>query len=65
MGETEVKDKVVSVESLKVAYDSLMEHISSVAIDDEMSDVSENAVQNKVIKAYIDGLLGEITEREY
>ena len=29
-------------------------------IDTEMSDTSENAVQNKVIKAYIDGLVGNI-----
>ena len=29
-------------------------------IDTEMSGTSENAVQNKVIKAYVDGLVGNI-----
>lgn len=29
-------------------------------VDTEMSDTSENAVQNKVIKAYIDSLIGNI-----
>lgn len=29
-------------------------------IDGEMSDTSENAVQNKVVKAYVDGLIGDI-----
>lgn len=31
-----------------------------VEIDDEMSDVSINGVQNKVIKAYVDGLVGDV-----
>lgn len=29
-------------------------------VDNEMSDTSTNAVQNKVIKAYIDGLIGDV-----
>lgn len=29
-------------------------------LDSEMSDTSENAVQNKVIKAYIDTIVGNI-----
>lgn len=33
---------------------------SSVVVDTEMSDTSENAVQNKVIKKYIDDLVGNI-----
>lgn len=32
----------------------------SITIDKEMSDTSENAVQNKVIKAYVDGITGDI-----
>ena len=32
----------------------------SITLDTEMSDTSENAVQNKVIKAYVDGLVGNI-----
>ena len=33
---------------------------SSITIDSEMSDTSENAVQNKVAKAYVDGKIGNI-----
>lgn len=33
---------------------------SSVTTDTAMSDTSENPVQNKVIKAYIDGLVGNV-----
>ena len=32
----------------------------SITLDTEMSDTSENAVQNKVIKTYVDGLVGNI-----
>ena len=32
----------------------------SITLDTEMSDTSEKAVQNKVIKAYVDGLVGNI-----
>ena len=32
----------------------------SIVLDTEMSDTSENAVQNKVIKAYVDGITGDI-----
>lgn len=32
----------------------------SMAIDTEMSDTSENAVQNKIIKSYVDGIVGNI-----
>lgn len=32
----------------------------NITIDTEMSDTSENAVQNKVIKAYVDGITGDI-----
>ena len=33
----------------------------SITVDDEMSDVSHNAVENCVIKSYIDGLVGTIS----
>ena len=33
---------------------------TSVSIDSEISDTSENPVQNKVIKSYIDGITGDI-----
>lgn len=32
----------------------------SITIDTEMSDTSENAVQNKVIKEYVDNITGDI-----
>lgn len=31
-----------------------------IIIDTEMSDTSENAVQNKVIKEYVDNMAGDI-----
>jgi hypothetical protein len=31
-----------------------------ITVDAEMSDESENAVSNKVIKSYIDGLVGDV-----
>ena len=33
----------------------------SITVDTTMSDTSTNPVQNKVIKAYIDGLIGNVT----
>ena len=51
----------VDLSSNSLAYDSLIEAIDlfikiniDITIDTSMSDSSENAVQNKVIKAYID-----------
>lgn len=32
----------------------------SIIIDTEMSDTSENAVQNKVVKSYVDEKIGDI-----
>lgn len=34
--------------------------MEEIVIDSSMSDTSENMVQNKVIKAYVDGLVGDI-----
>lgn len=34
--------------------------ITGGTVDTTMSDTSENAVQNKVIKSYVDGLVGDI-----
>lgn len=31
-----------------------------IEVDSEMSDESENAVSNKVIKGYVDGLVGDV-----
>ena len=35
--------------------------VPSITVDTTMSDTSTNPVQNKVIKAYIDGLVGNVT----
>ena len=35
--------------------------VPSITVDTSMSDTSMNPVQNKVIKAYIDGLVGNVT----
>ena len=34
----------------------------SISVDGEISDASENPVQNKVIKSYIDGITGDINK---
>jgi DNA integrity scanning protein DisA with diadenylate cyclase activity len=36
-------------------------HTGQMDVDTEMSDVSENPVQNKVIKAYVDDKVGDIS----
>ena len=53
--------KTVNGESLLGAGDIVIS--GGGTVDTVMSDTSENAVQNKVIKAYIDGLIGEISAR--
>ena len=40
---------------------SLKEELESLVVDSAMSDTSENPVQNKVIKAYIDQKIAEIS----
>ena len=35
---------------------------TDIVIDNEMSDTSENAVQNKVIKNYVDNSIGNIED---
>lgn len=42
-------------------YDAATKRVYVVAIDDAMSDTSENVVQNKVIKQYVDQNSGTIT----
>ena len=39
-----------------------LEKLKCAVVDDEMSDDSENPVQNKVAKNYVDGEVGEISE---
>lgn len=52
--ETEVKN----YESLKAYVEESIKNIDipevNITVDEEMSDTSENAVQNKVVKAYVD-----------
>lgn len=53
--------KTVNGESILGSGDIVIQ--GGGTVDTVMSDSSENAVQNKVIKAYIDGLVGEISAR--
>ena len=39
---------------------SLKDKKNEITIDAEMSNESENPVQNKVVKNYVDGLVGDI-----
>lgn len=34
----------------------------AVPVDDEISDTSENAVKSRVVKEYIDSILGDIND---
>ena len=45
---------VKPINDIAHAVIDLEENETSITIDTEMSDTSENAVQNKVIKAYVD-----------
>ena len=38
---------------------------ATVTVDDEMSDSSENPVENRVIKSYVDGSVGTITDTQW
>lgn len=38
---------------------------STITVDTEMSDSSENAVQNKVIKGYVDAAIGSVVQIEF
>lgn len=46
-------------EEVKTYTDDAVKNVK-VEVDSEMSDESDNAVSNKVIKAYVDGLVGDI-----
>lgn len=60
---------------LNRAFDKTVEYLSdyvakqlenvNITLDEEMSDTSENAVKNKVIKAYVDNAIGEALEGDY
>ena len=52
--------KTINGQSVLGSGDITIEGGSDITLDTEMSDESENAVQNKVIKAYVDGLVGNI-----
>ena len=42
-------------DSITVDADGTIHGVSKITVDDALSDTSTNAVQNKVIKAYVDG----------
>lgn len=47
-------------EGLKIFRNGKWKYIINYDIDTTMSDTSANAVQNKTIKDYVDGLVGNI-----
>lgn len=51
------KDNIFTINGAEVSEgdEVIVGESGSIVIDDEMSDESENAVQNKVVKAYVDG----------
>lgn len=63
---TDKQDKLVSGTNIKtingnsILGEGNIEITGGGVVDTAMSDTSENAVQNKVIKAYVDGLVGDI-----
>lgn len=48
-----------AVESAKEYTDTAVSNIE-IDVDAEISDTSENPVQNKVVKTYVDNLIGDI-----
>lgn len=52
--------KTINGQSVLGSGDITIEGGSDITLDTEMSNTSENGVQNKVIKAYVDGLVGDI-----
>ena len=61
----DITDSTVTPEDLEqgiVAYNAKGEKIFGMkALDTAMSNTSENGVQNKVIKSYVDGITGDLT----
>lgn len=51
---------VMEVPDIEVASVQTFKVTMATPVDITMSDTSENAVQNKVIKSYVDGLVGDI-----
>lgn len=52
-------------DELKAKLDGIEEGATAITVDDTLSDTSENAVQNKAIKAYVDtSLQAEIGDME-
>ena len=62
-GESEISSD--DINNIADAVIDLEKNGSNIAIDSEMSDTSENPVQNKVIKAYVDNEIGNALESDY
>lgn len=56
--------KLIDIEGLTTFWNKAKEYIDSngIVVDTSMSDTSKNAVQNKVIKTYIDDICGDIND---
>lgn len=53
--------KTINGESILGSGDLIIEEGSNIELDNAMSSTSENAVQNKVIKAYVDDAITNVT----
>lgn len=60
---TGTKVAEITINGTKV--DVYVPESTAVIVDTEMSDVSENAVQNKVIKGYVDSAIASVTSIEF
>lgn len=60
-GEVYIGEEEPTSDAVEIWIDESEEGVSpESSIDTEMSDVSTNAVQNRVIKGYVDNVLGNI-----
>ncbi len=57
--------KVAEITINGTTIDVYVPESTAVIVDTEMSDVSENAVQNKVIKGYVDSAIASVTSIEF
>lgn len=62
-GESEISAD--DINNIADAVMELEEGGSNITVDSEMSDTSENPVQNKIIKAYVDNEIGNALEGDY
>lgn len=62
-GESEISAD--DINNIADAVIDLEKNGANITVDSKMSDTSENPVQNKVIKAYVDNEIGNALEGDY